>query len=287
MVDVTDSAADALGVTSEAARHALDAVLADPAGTLLALDFDGTLSPIIDRPEDAVIHPCAAAALDRLGQLIGTVAIITGRPAKAAVDLGRLDQLDGLGDMVVLGQYGAERWDADTGRFYIPPVPTNIGQVESEVHKIIDDLGLRGVSIENKHRAIGVHTRTADDPAGSFDKLVEPVTRIAEENGLRVEPGRSVLEIRPSGRDKGAALAELIIERGARAVIFGGDDLGDVPAFDEVVRQRDAGLPGLLIASASDEQSALVGRADVVRHGPAEVAEWLNALADELERRAA
>lgn len=266
---------------------ALSAVLEDPANSLLGLDFDGTLSPIIDRPENAVIHPEGARALDRLSRRLGTVAIITGRPARAAVELGGLAQLAGAERMVVLGQYGAERWDGASGEFTIPPPPEGIAQVREAVTALVDEVGIPGVTIENKFRAIGIHWRTAADPQRATAALIERARAIAAEHDFGVEPGRSVLEIRPPGKDKGMALAELIAERGVRAQIFGGDDLGDLPAYDEVVRQRALGIPGLLIASASPEQNALLERADVVCHGPAEVATWLHLLADELDRRVA
>ncbi len=65
-------------------------------------------------------------------------------------------------------------------------------------------------------------------------------------------------------------------------MVFGGDDLGDLPAFDAVDALRQEGLGGLLLCSASAEQDALVARADVVLDGPDAVAEWLTALADDL-----
>ncbi len=64
-------------------------------------------------------------------------------------------------------------------------------------------------------------------------------------------------------------------------MIFAGDDLGDLPAFDAVDQLRAEGLDGLLICSASTEQDALVARADIVLDGPDAVATWLEELADE------
>ena len=61
-----------------------DAVIADPGGTLLALDFDGTLAHIVDDPAQAYAHGHSIAALGRLGGVIGQIAIITGRPVRVS-----------------------------------------------------------------------------------------------------------------------------------------------------------------------------------------------------------
>ena len=74
-------------------------------------------------------------------------------------------------------------------------------------------------------------------------------------------------------------------ETDARQVIFAGDDLGDLPAFHAVQEFRDQGVPGLLVCSASTEESALEEIADLLVDGPAGVAAWLNALADAIMER--
>ena len=66
--------------------------------------------------------------------------------------------------MTVLGQYGVERWDADGDRFDLPPTPEGITHVQQELPGLLAGLGLEGVRIEDKGRAIGVHTRELADP---------------------------------------------------------------------------------------------------------------------------
>src|SRR5699024_12201867 len=78
----------------------------DPQRAVLATDFDGVLAPIVDHPEHARPHPDALVALARLGHVIGQLVVITGRPARTAVQLGGLDIEPGLRRLVVLGQYG-------------------------------------------------------------------------------------------------------------------------------------------------------------------------------------
>ncbi len=124
-----------------------------------------------------------------------------------------------------------------------------------------------------------MHTRGIDP--GLIDELAEPLSTLARDLGLVVEPGRQVIEMRAPGINKGDAVRALVSRLGARQVIFGGDDLGDLPAFAAVEELRETGVGGLLVCSASTEQDALVARADVVLDGPDAVADWLEELADE------
>lgn len=267
---------------STAGRAALEAVLARPDQTMLALDFDGTLAPIVDDPALAHVDPAALAALSRLGALLGSIVVITGRPVRTAVRLGGFGETEGLDSMTVLGQYGVERWDADGDRYELPPVPAGISQVNEELPGLLAGLELDGARIEDKGRALAVHTRGLADPAAAFDRLAEPIRELAARCGLRVEPGKNVWEIRAPGIDKGDAMRAILAEKGARTVIFAGDDLGDLPAFEAVEQLRTEGIQGLLICSASHEEDALTQHSDLVLDGPAGVAAWLHQLADRL-----
>jgi len=255
------------------------AVVADPAGTLLALDFDGTLAPIVDDPARAYVHENSVAALSRLGRVLGQVAIITGRPVRQALELGGFEGREGLERLIICGQYGAERWDAATGELVEPQRTTAITRLAEVLPGWLAEHNAGHLRIEDKDLAIAVHTRGIDP--GLLDELAEPLAKLAAELGLAVEPGRQVIEMRTSGVDKGHALRDLVEETGARQVIFAGDDLGDLPAFDAVDALRADGMVGMLICSASAEQDALVTRADVVLDGPDAVAAWLEELADE------
>lgn len=262
-------------------------VMERPGQVMLALDFDGTLAPIIDDPESAHAEPAAVAALSRLGSLLGSIVVITGRPARTAVRLGGFRDAAGLRSMTVLGQYGVERWDADGDRFELPPTPEGILHVQEELPELLARLGLADARIEDKGRAIGVHTRELPQPAAAFEQLAEPLRELADRHQLKLEPGKNVWEIRAAGIDKGDALRAIVAEKAAELVIFAGDDLGDLPAFEAVERFRTEGRPGLLICSASHEEDALTEHADLVLDGPAGVAEWLDRLADSLEDEAA
>lgn len=239
-------------------RAGLAALRDDPGSALVALDYDGTLAPIVARPDDAVPAPGAVAALHRLAARVGTLALVTGRPADRVVELAGLRDVAGL---LVLGQYGTQRWDGElTG----DPVAPGVAELRRAVPAV-----LGAARLEDKGLSLVVHVRGLPDPHGELTRL-EPLLRgLAEPYRLEVHPGRLVLEVRPPGADKRTALLSLC-EPPPSAVLFAGDDVGDLPAFDAVEQLRAAGVPGLTVCSRSDEGPVeLRERADLVVDGPA------------------
>jgi trehalose 6-phosphate phosphatase len=258
----------------------MTAILEHPTDTLLGLDFDGTLAPIVTDPEEAYADPDAVAALARLGQLIGRIVVITGRSAETTVRLGGFRDHESLKSMMVLGQYGVERWDAASDTFRLPPDPKVIALVEPELRRLLEQHDASDARVENKGRALAVHTRGLADPVGTLERLSEPLAEFSHRHGLMLEPGRAVLEMRAPGMDKGKALRDVVAEMDAGQVIFAGDDRGDLPAFQAVKQLRDQGTPGLLVCSASEEEDALADISDVVVDGPSGIATWLASLAE-------
>ncbi|MBB6173834.1 trehalose 6-phosphate phosphatase [Nocardiopsis mwathae] len=264
--------------TAEGAA-ALDRLLAEPSTAVLAFDFDGTLAPIVADPRDARAYPGVTTELARLSPLVASVVIITGRPAGLAVEYGGLDGVDGV---VVLGQYGRERWEA--GRLEAPEPPPGVRLVRDELPELLRRHDApEGTWIEDKGHALAVHTRRTPAPEAALTLLRGPLTELAERAELTVEPGRMVIELRPPGMDKGAALTRFVTERGAASVLYAGDDLGDLAAFDAVAALRGAGVAGLTVCSGSDEVTALADRADLVVDGPPGVAALLGSLRAALE----
>ncbi|MYW03714.1 trehalose-phosphatase [Streptomyces sp. SID3343] len=269
-------------VTS-AGRAGLAALLAQPQRAVVALDFDGTLAPIVDDPDQARADVRAVRALSRLTPRLDAVVIVTGRPAAVAVEYGRFRGVEGLEHLVVLGHYGLERWDARTDRVTAPEPPSGVHEVRLALPGLLRSLGAwDGTWTEDKGSALAVHTRRAPDPQGTFDLLRAPLDDLAAQHGLTVEPGRMVLELRPEGMDKGRALTGFLKERQAASVLFAGDDLGDLAAFGAVEELRGRGVAGITVCSGSAEVDALAKRADLVVPGPAGVADLLAGLADHL-----
>ncbi|WP_432138831.1 MULTISPECIES: trehalose-phosphatase [unclassified Streptomyces] len=265
-----------------AGRDALETILRKPGETLVALDFDGTLAPIVEDPERARAHADAVPALAALAPRVASVAVVTGRPAEVAVRYGGFAGVSGLDHLAVLGHYGAERWDARTGEVSAPEPHPGVAAARAELPGLLERSGRSGLWVEEKGRAVAVHTRRAADPQGAFEALRGPLDALAARHGLVLEPGRMVLELRPPGMDKGVALTAYVRETGARAVLYAGDDLGDLPAFAAVEELRAEGVPGLLVCSGSAEVTELAGRADLVVPGPEGVVRLLRALAAQL-----
>jgi trehalose 6-phosphate phosphatase len=260
-----------------------DALVAAAPEVLVGLDFDGTLSPIVDDPDRAVIHPDGPRVLTALAPRVRAVVVVTGRPARQVVELGELDKVaDALPDgsrLVVMGQYGNERWDATSREFTSPEPPPGLQAFRDELPRLLAAERAEGAHVEEKGLAVAVHTRRLPDPAAAFARLEEALADAAERHGLSLEPGRMVLEVRAPGMHKGLALETAVEEHGARGVLFAGDDLGDLEAFEAVRTLRDGGMPALLVCSGSQEQEALADLADVVVDGPGGVLDLLDGFA--------
>jgi len=264
----------------------LAAIMDDPDSAALVFDYDGVLSPIVENPEQARPHPRAVPALARLSPHVGSVAIITGRPASVIVSFGSFADEPALAGLVVFGHYGRERWDASTSEVVAPPPSPGVAAARDELPRVLARFyEPPDVWVEDKGSALAVHTRRATDPDGTFALLRDPVAELAARHGLILEPGRLVLELRPPGMDKGQALRAHVADVAARSVAYAGDDLGDISAFAAVDALRDEGLAGLKICSGSAEVVELARRADLVVDGPEGVVEFIDGLADALGAR--
>jgi trehalose 6-phosphate phosphatase len=178
-----------------------------------------------------------------------------------------------------MGQYGNERWDASSREFTSPEPPAGLQAFRDELPRLLKAERAEGAHIEEKGLAVAVHTRRLPDAAAAFARLEEALADAAERHGLSLEPGRMVLEVRAPGMHKGLALETAVAEHDAGGVLFAGDDLGDLEAFEAVRALRDGGLPALLVCSGSEEQEALAELADVVVDGPGGVLDLLDAFA--------
>lgn len=255
--------------------------------TVVGLDFDGTLAPIVEDPEKARIHPDADAVLVELAAQVLAIAVITGRPARQALDLGGLeevgDDIDRAGkDLYLFGQYGNERWSSTHRRVVGPRPPAGLASFERELPRVLRRLDAPGAFVEDKGLAVAVHTRRLDDADAAFERLLPELRDLATRHDLVVEPGRRVIEVRSPGVHKGGAVRTIAEEVGAGGFLFAGDDLGDLEAFEAVRELADTGMPTLLVYSSSDEhKNALMELADVVVAGPDGVLELLAMLADD------
>jgi trehalose 6-phosphate phosphatase len=250
----------------------LAALAADPSRTALLLDFDGSLSPIVLHPEDAVPLPGTAELLDAIAARLALVAIVTGRP----VDY--LRRVLPTARVAFVGQYGLE-WSQDdrivVGERALPYVDA-VAAAAAEAARRWPEL-----YIERKGDvAVTVHWRNAPQTG---DRVAAAIDALAQQLGLSVHASRKARELRPPiGVDKGTAVERLLA--GMTAAAFAGDDSGDLPAFATLDRLRSTGAlqHAARIAVRSPEAPEEVLReSDVVVEGP----EGLRALLEELRAR--
>lgn len=233
------------------------------AGALLVLDFDGTLSPIVPRPDDARPLPGVIGIVERLAVAGAHVALLTGRPADVAAELAGLEAHS---QVEVVGHYGWQRWQA--GELTGPDAPEGLHRARGRLAAALGEVD-PGVRIEDKGLSLVVHTRQASRPDNELARLRPRLARLAAETGLELAAGRLVWELRVPGVDKGAALADLVARHHPEVVLVAGDDVGDLPAFRVAGELRRHGTLVLRIAASSPgAPMELAGEADLVVAGP-------------------
>jgi trehalose 6-phosphate phosphatase len=229
------------------------ALAADPSLAAVLLDVDGTLAPIVERPEDAVVPPATRDELLRLGGVYALVACISGRPGKDAA------RVVGVQGIRYVGEHGLE---------LDPAAEAWAGRIAAFAESV-------AWPAERKPLTVSFHYRAAADRAGAERVLAEVAER-ARDEGLVPRWGRLVLEIRPPlETSKGTAVSALLSERGLRRALYAGDDTTDLDAF----RALDGLEVAVRVGVVTDEgPPELRGAADLVVDGPAELLELLRAL---------
>src|SRR3954454_20815804 len=194
--------------TSGEGEQRYAALVRAAAETIVGLDFDGTLAPIVEDPAQAHIHPEAGEVLVDLAQQVLAIAVVTGRPARQALDLGGLEQVgNAIGDagkeLYLFGQYGNERWSSTHRRVPGPPPPHWLARFIADLPRLLRRLGLDDAHVEEKGLAVAVHTRRLEDSEAAYDELLPAIRAQASRHDLVVEPGKQVIEVRSDGMNKG------------------------------------------------------------------------------------
>ncbi len=241
--------------------------VADPGSAALVLDYDGTLSPIVDDPAAAVPLASVPDLLARLRDRFGMVAVVSGRPVEF------LEPLVPEG-LVLAGLYGLELVIEGERRDH--PQAGNWREVVDDVAGRAETRGPAGVAVERKDLSITLHFRTAPEAEVA---VAEFAAEEAHRSGLVARPARMSWELHPPiDIDKGTAVLELA--ESYRAVAFAGDDIGDLPGFDALDELDRRDVVTLRLAVDSPEAPLeLLERADVVVDGPEGLAELLETLA--------
>ena len=226
---------------------------AAPGRAGLFLDVDGTLSPIVPRPEDAYVPAETQAELRRLVSAYALVACVSGRSGD---DARRLVGVDGI---VYVGEHGLE----------LEP------DAEAWAERLRSFTDAVDWPHDGKRLSASFHYRTHPDHAAA-ESALRGVELVAREHGFRTRWGRKLLEVLPPlEASKATAVRRLLAEHDLRRALYAGDDTTDLDGF----RALDGLEVAVRVAVRSAEgPAALAGVADVVVESPAELLDVLRRL---------
>jgi trehalose 6-phosphate phosphatase len=239
-----------------------------PGESAILLDFDGTLSEIVPRPDLAAPVDGARDAVAALVARYAVVAVVSGRPSDEVAGLL------GVEGVRYAGLYGADdpMGDLSAKPVRLPP------EVLEEARSIAAEIPEAWV--EPKDRSVAVHYRQAPDPAWARDRLRGDLLPVARRFGLDLVEGKKVVELLPSWSPrKGQAVERIAAESGCASVLYAGDDLADVEAFEALERLSEGGVATIRVAVAGSEPAGeLVEAADIVVEDPSALVELLRDL---------
>ena len=249
------------------------ALAARPARTALLVDFDGSLSPIVERADDARPLPEAVSVLERLAGALGRVAVVSGRP------VAFLTRFFGGEGVELVGHYGLER-SVDGAYAVDPRVEPYLVAVAAATKEL--EARFPRALVEQKS-GISVVAHWRPEPAREAEMLAT-AHELAARHGLAEWPARFAVELRPPvAVDKGDATRALV--DGFDVAAFAGDDRGDLPAFAALARATEEGRLARAVrigVHSSEAPPELASAVDLLVDGPAGLVSLLARLADEI-----
>ncbi|MDU0368285.1 trehalose-phosphatase [Microbacterium sp. KSW4-17] len=224
-----------------AADASVEAV-ATTATLLIALDFDGTLSPLVDEPMSARMTPDARAVLEELAGLPATtVALVSGR---TLADLRVIAEHDDSSPWWLMGSHGAEAWEPGSGAVEADDDADDRALRDRLTAEVRDAVAaFPGARVEPKQFGLGLHTRTADADAARAAREATDAVLAARAPSWRRRTGHDILEFSFRHEGKDSAVAHLRERVGATAVLFAGDDVTD----EDALRSLGAGDLGVRV----------------------------------------
>ncbi|HEV8574720.1 MAG TPA: trehalose-phosphatase [Dehalococcoidia bacterium] len=230
-------------------------------------DIDGTLAPIVPRPDEAEVTPRCRRLLQSLIDHGSKVALVTGRTLKTARAMAGLDSA------AYAASHGLEVWV--DGRYEnthdLEEYPRHVDQIMREARGLDDE----GVNVEVKGAGVAFHYRGAPDEEKARSAIMGVVEASATAQRFSLTEGRKVIELRPRTTvNKGTAVRHLAQRLDVKALVCLGDDLTDVDMFEAARGLAASGLPSANIAVRSNETAEeLVAAADYIVDGVGGV-EW-------------
>ncbi|HLF69914.1 MAG TPA: trehalose-phosphatase [Actinomycetota bacterium] len=233
------------------------------------LDFDGTLSAIVDDPDAATVVSGVRPILGALADHYGLVAILSGRRAE---DVASRVVVPGV---VYVGVYGAEQFiDGEiTTSSKAPLWREAVVSLSEDVNRLVESARLEGCLVEPKDVALSIHFRNSPSPEAPAVLMSWARAAVAV-HGFTASFGRMVVELKPTEISKAGAVASLIESRGVEFLVLAGDDSADVEAMIAVRATMGDGV--LCVGVASSEQpDGLQENADVMLDNSEEVGDLL------------
>lgn len=240
----------------------------DPGSAAIVSDLDGTLAPIVERPEDARVPPKPQQLLAELAGRFALVACVSGRRAVDARSLVGLDEL------TYVGNHGLELLEpGDAEPVLLPEAQAAEADVERFAREHLDAAQLDevGLRIEDKGPILALHWRGATDK-GEAESVARRLAAGATASNLEARWGRKVLELRPQvSVDKGTALTGLLSTPRLSAALYAGDDRTDLDAFRALSAMRRVGELAAVVSvgiAAEESPTEIADEADVVVADP-------------------
>jgi trehalose 6-phosphate phosphatase len=256
----------------------LEPFLAAPERCAVLMDVDGTLAPIVDRPDDAAVPEETSKVLAALAKRYALVACVTGRRALEA------RRMVGVPELFYLGNQGFESLRPGEDEPGLDPAAQPGGERAKAFLEGLDaqELERLGVRREDKGPIQVLHWRGAPDEDEAED-LLKTIAQRARQANLIPLWGRKVLDLRPvAGIDKGSAVHRLLVEHAPLdAAIFAGDDRTDLDAFRSMARLAGSHRLGVAVrvgVFTEESPAEIEDEADLVVPGTDAVLELLKAL---------
>lgn len=255
----------------------LDPLRAEPTKAAVLTDIDGTLAPIVERPEDAAVPERASEALRSLAGRYAIVGCVSGRRALEA------RRLTGVDELLYAGNHGLELLGPGESE---PRLDPSLGERAGAATNFLSgldaaELERTGLRTEDKGPIQALHWRGATDETAA-ERHAHELAVEAGHAGLEPRWGRKVLELRPvGGGGKDSAVAALLAADGVNRATYAGDDRTDLDAFRRLHELQSEGelASAVCVGVVSPEAPPeLPEEADLLVDGPGgwlAVLEWL------------
>ena len=219
--------------------------------TAVITDIDGTISKIVLDPYEATVSQIMRATLEKLVNKFQLVGIITGRNVKNAEDMLEVDGLLYIGSHGLEYLKGGEIHIEREVEEYFPLIQKIAQNIQSEEELC----NIKNILFQEKGLCFTVHYRKCEDPEWTHRKILDTINELEGLEKFKITEGRKVVEIRPKiGHDKGTILEKLIFENAVEKIIYLGDDVTDVDAFNKLNELKENGkVNGAGIVVVSEE----------------------------------